>query len=462
MIATPVPPGPRTRVPGAHLLAFARDMLGFVCRLKREYGDVVAFRLGPERAVLLSHPAHLHEVLVRQHRAFQKGRRGEVSTQWLGEGLLNSEGARHQHQRRLLQPALHRQRLAAYATTMTTHAARLSQTWQDGDTLDITLAMMRVTLAIAAHTLLDADIEAEATAIGQAITTLLQGSARVPLPLAPLVRRLPLPSQRRLRRAEAYLDTLIYRLIDERRATGGTTGDVLTMLLDARTEDGHPLRPRQIHDEALTLLLAGHETTALALSWTWYLLAHHPDVDAAMQAELQTVLGGRLPTAEELPQLRYTRMVFTEALRLYPPAWLMTRRAREEVTIGDYRFAPGTFFLLSPYLMHHDARFFPDPEAFVPTRWASPPEAGPARHAYQPFGGGPRQCLGEGFAWMEGLLVLATLAQTWRMQLIPGPPVEPWGLVTLRPKQGIQVHLARRGPRGITHPGATAREEEAG
>jgi cytochrome P450 len=343
---------------------------------------------------------------------------------------------------------------------MTTQAARLRQAWQDGDTLDITPAMMRVTLAIAAHTLLDADVDAEASAIGQAITTLVQGSARVPLPLAPLVRRLPLPSQRRLRRAETYLDTLIYRLIDERRTSGAATGDVLSMLVSAQTEDGSPLRPRLIHDEALTLLLAGHETTALALSWSWYLLTQHPDVDAAMQAELQTVLGGRLPTAEDLPQLRYSRMVFTEALRLYPPAWLMTRRAREAVTIGDYRFAPGTFFLLSPYLMHHDPRFFPEPEAFVPTRWVAPPEAGPARYAYLPFGGGPRQCLGEGFAWMEGILVLATLAQMWRMQLVPGPPVAPWGLVTLRPKQGIPMHLARRGPRGTTHPGATAREED--
>src|SRR5262245_31012293 len=261
MIATPVPPGPRAHFPGAPLLAFARDRLGFVCRLKHDYGDVVAFRLGPERTVLLSHPDHLYEVLVRQHRAFQKGRRGDVTKQFLGEGLLNSEGARHQRQRRLLQPAFHRQRLAQYATVMTTYAARLRQAWQDGDTLDITPAMMRVTLAIAAKTLLDADVEAEATAIGQAITTLLQRSPRVPLPLAPLLRRLPLPSQRRLRRARDYLDTLIYRLIDERRATGGATGDVLAMLVGAQTEDGSPLSPQLIHDEALTLLLAGHETT---------------------------------------------------------------------------------------------------------------------------------------------------------------------------------------------------------
>jgi cytochrome P450 len=444
MVSTPAPPGPQARFPGAHLLAFSRDMLGFVCRLKQEYGDVVAFRLGPERTVLLSHPEHLHEVLVRQHRAFQKGRRGEVTTQLLGQGLLNSEGPRHQRQRRLLQPAFHRHRLVQYATVMTTAAVRLRQTWQDGDTLNMTPAMMRVTLAIAAKTLLDTDVEAEATAIGQAITTLLQGSPRMRLPWAPLLQRLPLPHQRRLRRARAYLDTLIYRLIDERRAAGGETHDVLAMLVRAQTEDGSPLSPQLIHDEALTLLLAGHETTALALSWTWYLLAQHPDVDATMQAELQTVLGGRLPTIEDLPQLQYMRMVFIEALRLYPPAWLMTRRAREEVMIGDYRFPAGTFFLLSPYLMHRDPRFFPDPAAFVPTRWAAPPEAGPTRHAYLPFGGGPRQCLGEGFAWMEGILVLATLAQTWRMALVPGPPVEPWGLVTLRPKQGIQVHLARR------------------
>jgi cytochrome P450 len=444
MISTPSPPGPRARFPGAHLLAFSRDMLGFLCRLKHEYGDVVAFRLGPERTVLLSHPEHMHEVLVRQHRAFLKGRRGDVSKQFLGQGLLNSEGALHQRQRHLMQPAFHRQRLAQYATVMTTAAARLRQSWQDGDTLDITPAMMRVTLAIAAKTLFDADVEDEATDIGRAITTLLRLSPRVTMPLAPLLRLLPLPSQRHLRRAQAYLDTLIYRLIDERRATGGETGDVLSMLVSAQTEDGSPLSPRQIHDEALTLLLAGHETTALALSWTWYLLAHHPDVDAVMQAEIQTVLGGRLPTAAELPQLPYTRMVLSEALRLYPPAWLMTRRAREEVTIGDYRSPQGTFFLLSPYLTHRDPRFFPDPEAFVPARWAAPPDTGPARYAYLPFGGGPRQCLGEGFAWMEGLLVLTTVAQTWRMQLVPGHPVEPRALVTLRPKAGIYVHLARR------------------
>ena len=442
--ATPSPPGPRARFPGAHLLAFYRDMLGFLCRLRHDYGDVVAFRLGPERTVLLSHPEHIHEVLVRQHRAFMKGRRGDVSKQFLGEGLLNSEGAMHQHQRHLMQPAFHRQRLTQYATVMTTYGARLSQSWQDGDTLDIAPAMMRVSLAIAAKTLFDADVEEEATDIGRAITTLLRLSPRFNFPFAPLLRKLPLPSHLQLRRAQHYLDTFIYRLIDERRATGGDTGDVLSMLLHAQADDGSPMSARQIHDEALTLLLAGHETTALALSWTWYLVAQHPDVDAAMQTELQTVLGGRLPTAEDLPQLPYSRMVLSEALRLYPPAWLMTRRALEAVTIGDYGFPRGTFFLISPYITHRDPRSFVNPEAFVPARWAATADAPPSRTAYFPFGGGPRQCLGEGFAWMEGLLVLATVAQTWRMQLVPDHPVEPMALVTLRPKHGIYVQLGRR------------------
>lgn len=284
----------------------------------------------------------------------------------------------------------------------------------------------------------------EATDIGRAITTLLRLSPRFNFPFAPLLRLLPLPGTLQLRRAQHYLDTLIYRLIDERQTKGSDTGDVLSMLIFAQADDGSPMSARQVHDEALTLMLAGHETTALALSWTWYLLAQHPEVDAAMQAEFQTVLGGRLPTAEDLPQLRYTRIVVSEALRLYPPAWLMTRRVLEEVQIGDYRFPPGTFFLIGPYITHRDPRYFTNPEACVPTRWAAPSDAAPPRYAYVPFGGGPRQCLGEGFAWMEGLLVLATLAQTWRMRLVPGPPVEPRALVTLRPKAGIHAQLARR------------------
>jgi cytochrome P450 len=305
--------------------------------------------------------------------------------------------------------------------------------------------MMRVTLAIAGKTLFDAAVEDEATDIGRALTTLLRLSPRFSLPLAPLLLKLPLPSNTKLRQAQHYLDTLIYRLIDERRTQGVDTGDVLSMLLFAQyDEDGSHMSARQVHDEALTLLLAGHETTALALSWTWYLLAQHPDADTALQRELQTVLGGRLPTYEDLPQLQYTRMVLSEGMRLYPPAWLMTRRACEDVVIGDYRVPTGTFFFISPYITHRDRRYFADPEAFIPERWAANSAASLPRYAYFPFGGGPRQCIGEGFAWMEGLLLLATVAQTWYMRLVPDHPVEPLPLVTLRPRYGIHMQLERR------------------
>lgn len=446
MAAAIYPPGPSARFPGAHLLAFSRDALGFLRHVSRTYGDIASFRLGPERVVLLTHPDAVRDVLVTHHRAFIKGRRGDVSKQFLGEGLLNSEGDVHHRQRRLTQPAFHRQRLAHYATVMTNHAARLSQEWHNGETLDIAQAMMRVTLAIAGKTLFDTDVEADAKAIGACITTIMQHSPRFALPFAGLLMKLPLPSVARLRRAQQYLDTTIYRMINERRASGVDTGDLLSMLLLAQdeAEAGAGMTDKQVHDEALTLLLAGHETTANALTWTWYLLAHHPEVEAALQAELIHVLNGRLPTLADLSTLSYTRMVFTEAMRLYPPAWIMTRRTLQAYEIGSYTLPAGTFVFVSPYITHRDPRFFPDSEVFRPDRWAPPHDDSRPKFSYFPFGGGPRQCIGEGFAWMEGVLLLATLAQQWQMRLVPGHPVALQPLVTLRPKHGIHVTLAQR------------------
>ncbi len=444
MASTSSPPGPPVRFPGAHLLAIRRDMLGFLLRISRTYGDVVSFRLGPERTVLLTHPDHIRDVLVTHHRSFIKGRRGEVSTQFLGEGLLNSEGEVHHRQRRLIQPAFHRQHLAHYAAVMTAYGARLSQEWHDGDTLDIALAMMRVTLAIAGKTLFDAEVEDDAQEIGSAITTLFQLSPRFRLPFAALFTKLPIPSNTRLRNAQQYLDTLIYGLLDERRAQSVDKGDLLSMLLLAQDEeDGAGMSDRQVHDEALTLLLVGHETTAIALMWTWYLLAQHPAVESTLHAELASVLGGRFPNDADIPRLPYTRMVFTEAMRLYPPAWLMTRRALEDYEVGEYLLPKGTFILISPYITHHDERYFPDPDLFLPERW-EPAAAARPQFAYFPFGGGPRQCVGESFAWMAGILLLATLAQRWQMRLLPGHPIELQPLVTLRPKHGIQMTLKRR------------------
>ena len=441
-------PGPPTRLPGAHFLAFRRDALGFLQYVSQTYGDVATFKLGPERVVLLTHPDHIQSVLITHHRQFTKARRGNVSQQFLGEGLLNSEGDMHRRQRRLTQPAFHRQRIAQYGTVMTEYTTRLQSQWQDGTQLDIATSMMHVTLAIAAKTLFNANVESDALQIGQAISDLLELSPRFSLPFAAALTRLPLPSSRRIRRAQHILDTAIYRIINERRADARDHGDLLSMLLLTQedTPDGEAagMTDRQIHDEALTLLLAGHETTANALTWTWYLLSQHPDVENKLHTELDAVVGDRQPTVADLPNLVYTRMIFAEALRLYPPAWLMTRRNLEPFPISQYELPSRTFILISPYLTHRDARFFPEPDAFQPQRWEALQADPRPRTGYFPFGGGPRQCIGEGFAWMEGMLLLATIAQHWQLRLVPNHPVEPRPLVTLRPRYGMQMTLSRR------------------
>lgn len=349
-----------SRFPGDHLLAFRRDTLDFLQHARRTCGDVAEFRLGPEHAVLITHPDHIRDILVTHHRQFIKARRGDVSKQFLGEGLLNSEGAIHRRQRRLSQPAFHRQRLSAYADVMIEHSARLREQWRDGDTLDMAQAMMHLTLGIAGKTLFNTDVEAEALAIGKAISDLLQYSTRASLPLADVILKLPLPSNRRMRRAQQFLDTTIYRIIEERRAEDTDCGDLLSMLLLAQdeAEDGTGMTDKQVHDEALTLMLAGHETTAVALTWTWYLLSQHPEAETKLHEELNEVLGNRLPTFDDLDQLTYTRMALTESLRLYPPAWLMTRRNLEAYDLGDYTLPARTFILLSPYLTQRDPKVF--------------------------------------------------------------------------------------------------------
>ena len=446
MALSSYPPSLPARFPGAHLLAFRRDALGFLRQLSQTCGDVASFRLGPERMVLLTHPEHIRDVLVTHHRVFIKGRRGEVAKQFLGEGLFNSEGAVHRRQRYLMQPAFHRQRVATYATVMAAYGARVSQQWHDGETLEIAREMMHLTLMVAGKALFGTEVAADTDQIGAALSTLMHLSRRFNLPGAAWLTKLPLPSNIRLRRAQHDLDTIISRMIHARRAGGVDTGDVLSMLLlaDDETGEGGGMTEKQVHDEALTLLLAGHETTANVLTWTWYLLAQHPTVEATLHAELESVLGGRLPTETDISRLPYTRMVLTEAMRLYPPAWLMTRRALEDHELGGYLLPARTFILISPYVTHHDPRFFPAPEVFNPERWAAEHDQSRPKFAYFPFGGGPRQCLGEHFAWLEGILLLATLAQQWQMRLVPDHPVALLPLVTLRPQYGMRMTLARR------------------
>ncbi|HZH91405.1 MAG TPA: cytochrome P450 [Pyrinomonadaceae bacterium] len=429
------------------LLAFRRDPLKFLTSLAREHGDIVQFRMGPQHALLLNHPDLVRDALVARADHFHKGRALQRSKRLLGEGLLTSEGEYHRRQRRLAQPAFHRKRVESYGAVMVEYAARQSALWRDGETRDIAHEMTRLTLSIVGKTLFDAEVESEADEIGRALTEMLELFQMLLLPYSEYLERLPLPANRRFARARAALDSVIYRIIDERRATGADRGDLLSMLLLAQDEEGATggMTDEQLRDEALTIFLAGHETTANALAWTWYLLARNPEAEARLHSELDAVLeGGRLPTVEDLPRLRYTEMVFAESMRLYPPAWVVGRLVVKDYAVGDHVAKTGTLVLISQYVMHRDSRFFPDPLRFDPERWT--PEAKDARpqYSYFPFGGGARRCIGEGFAWMEGTLLVAAIARRWRMRLAPGHPVVEHPRITLRPKHGIRMKLEDR------------------
>lgn len=443
----PAPPGPKPKLPMANLMAMRRDRLNFLTRLAAEYGDVVNFKIGSVNIFLLNHPDYIKDVLVTNHRNFHKGRGLEKAKRLLGQGLLTSEDDFHRRQRRLAQPAFHRQRINSYASVMVDYASRTSQRWQDGATVDMSQEMMRLTLAIVGKTLFDADVEKDAEEVRETLTELMELFRDMTLPFSELLEKVPFtPTNRKFRRGKEVLDTMIYRMINERRASGEDRGDLLSMLLLAQdTEgDGGSMTDRQVRDESLTLFLAGHETTANALTWTWYLLSQNPAVEEKLWAEIEEVLGGRLPTAEDLPRLKYTEMVLAEAMRLYSPAWIIGRRALNDYEVGGYTIPARSIVLMSQWLIHHDPRYYPDPYRFDPQRWTPQARAARPKFAYFPFGGGPRLCIGEGFAWMEGQLLLATLAQSWQAQLLPGHPVELQPLVTLRPKHGMKMRLTRR------------------
>ncbi|MBV9468581.1 MAG: cytochrome P450 [Abitibacteriaceae bacterium] len=445
----PRPPGPRGGFPGALLVELRRDILGLMTRLARDYGDITYIETGGMRFYFVSSPEYIRDVLITNHRNFTKSRGLEVTKVVLGEGLLTSEGEFHRRQRRLMQPAFHWQRIQTYAQIMTDYSARLRSQWEArGDSqapLDIHQEMMWLTLAIVGKTLFNTDVEEEASEIEAAMNIMMPMFNFALLPFAEYLVRLPLPMNRRFERAKQRVDDTIYRIINEHRQQGVDQGDLVSMLLLAQDEEGSGgMTDLQVHDEALTIFLAGHETTAVALSYTWYLLAQHPEIEAKLHAEIDDVLGGRLPTPQDLPQLRYTEMVLAEAMRLYPPAYAIGRRAINDYQLGEYCVPAGATIIMSPWVMHRDAQYYPDPTRFDPERWT--PEAKEVRpkFSYFPFGGGPRICIGEGFAWMEGVLLIATLAQQWQMRLAPDFKLALNPLITLRPKGGISMVLERR------------------
>ena len=440
------PAGPRARYPFQFLVEIARNPLAMMIAMARDYGDIAHYKIGPQHLFLFNHPDLIRDVLVTNQKNFHKSRGLERAKRLLGNGLLTSEDEFHLRQRRLAQPAFHRQRIEAYATTMVDFAERTRSSWADGRTLDMHTEMMRLTLGIVAKTLFDADVDSEASEIGAAMTTAFESFNYAMLPFTEYLEKLPIPAVRRFNAARDRLDRTIFRMIGERRASGKDRGDLLSMLLLAQdTEgDGTGMSDMQLRDEALTIFLAGHETTANALTWTWYLLSQHPEAEARLHSEIDSALGGRHPTFEDLQKLPYTRMVLSESMRLYPPAWAIGRRALKSFNAREYEVPAGSVVLMSQYIVHRGERFFPEPERFDPERWTPEAQSQRPKFSYFPFGGGARVCIGEQFAWMEGILLLATIAQQWQMRLVPGHTVDLQPLITLRPRFGMRMTLARR------------------
>ena len=405
--------------------------------MRDTHGDVVKVALGPMKATLVSHPALVEDILVTRNKLWRKDHYLRTSLRpILGEGLLSSEGDFWRRQRRLAQPAFHRERIANYGAIMVEQSEKLAALWRDGEERDLHADMMRLTLEIVARALFGANVDEHAMDVGEAVHAIL---AHVSDPLElflPFLKRFPMPRRRLFKRAIERLDAIIYGLIEQRRKRDADSNDLLSMLLQARDEDGSRMSDVQLRDECMTVFLAGHETTALALSWTWHLLSKHAHVREKLEAELDAV------TAPDISKLRYTQHVVSEALRLYPPAWSMGREALEDLELGGYRIRRGENVWFCPWSIQSDRRWFDDPEQFKPERWENDLHKRLHRYAYFPFGGGPRLCIGQSFAQMEAVFILATLARRFRAKVVEEPTPDP--SVTLRPKHGVRARLSRR------------------
>jgi cytochrome P450 len=441
------PPGP-TGLPVLGLtLAIRKDALGTLRRVARDYGDIVRLPVAFQDRIFLNHPDFIEQVLVIQQAKFYKSELTKRLTEGLlGQGLLISEGDFWRRQRRLAQPAFQRARISEYSATMAESARRHIHDWRDDDERDLAGEMMALTLDVAVRTLFGTTLPAEAQQVGHSMTFLMRyqlGRMRSPVRIP---ESWPTPRNKRARRERGFLDSLVYRIIEDRQSQGNSNhrNDLLALLMSAMDEDGTQMTTRQLRDETMTLFLAGHETTAQALAWTWYLLAENPAAEARLHEELRGVLNGRSPEPSDFARLPYLYALLHEVLRLYPPAYITARTSIETSQIGGYEFPAGSTLLMSQWVMHRDARYFDNPDAFLPERWLDGLADRLPAGAYFPFGDGPRRCIGQGFAMMEAAIVIGTLAQRFQFRLVPGHPVVPEPLVTLRPRYGIHMKLQAR------------------
>ena len=441
------------RVPGlpivGNLFDYRENRAELALRVARELGDIARLRIGLMPVVMVSSPELAREVFVDKQESFKKAPGlSFFGRPLLGNGLLTSEGDFHKKQRRMMAPMFVQKRIAAYADVMAERAEKMARSFADGATIDLSREMMELTLEIVGKTLFDAEVRDEAEEIGAALTATMEHIIQSINSFIPIPPSWPTPRNARNKKAIARLDETIYRIIAQRRASRQDQGDLLSMLLLARDEadPASGMDDKQVRDEAMTLFLAGHETTANALAWAWYLVAQHPHVAARLSHEVDSVLEGRTPALEDLPRLPYAMQVFKEAMRLYPPAYIVGRMTREPVTMGGHRIGRHTIVVVNVIGMHHRAEYFPDPERFDPDRFSAEREKAIPRYAFLPFGAGPRICIGNHFALMEGQIILAAMAQRLRFELLSGARVEAEPLITLRPRGGIPMRVRRRQP----------------
>jgi len=428
--------------PPRSLVVPSTNVISTVNRIAKKHREMAQLKSPLFDFYLVSEPDLIQEILVNQHKNFVKGDFLQRTKRVFGEGLLTSEGDFHHRQRRLVQPAFNHSRIAAYAETMISYTDRVLSSLRDGKVLDIHEEMTKLTMAIVAKCLFNEDVEEKSSSISRSLTDIIEYFNRLSSPFAWLLEKLP--SNRKYSRAVGIVDGMVYGMIEDRRKNTRDYGDLLSMLMSARDADGNVMSDKQIRDEALILFAAGHETTANALSWTWYLISKHPEVEEKLRREVDTVLGSKRPSYDDVPKLVYTTNVLTEGMRIYPPAWILTRQALNDCVIGGFSVPAGTDVLMSQYVVHHDGRFFKDPEKFDPDRWTMEFRAKLPKFAYFPFGGGPRGCVGEPFAWMEGVLIIARMAQSWNFTLAENQKVEMLPRITLRPKNGIRMIATQR------------------
>ncbi len=443
MPTSDLPPGPKGHFLLGMLPEIRRDEFDFLNRLVAEYGDIVFLRVVNHPVYILSNPQDIEEVLLTNHENFIKSVFLRESKALFGNGLLTSDGGLWLRQRHLLQPAFHKERIAGYCQAMVDHTQRLLAKWQDGEVRDIHEDMVRLTMEIIAQVLFGDDLAAETRRASEALRVFFdQFDERFGLYLIP--EWLPTPGNLRYRRAIKGLDRLLERIIRARRANGDSSGDILSTLLSVRDEDGTSMSQRQLRDEMMTLFFTGHETTSLALSWTWYLLSQHPEAEARLYEEIQHVLGERTPTIEDIPNLPYVDAVIKESLRLYPPAYGVVRQALKSCVLGGFTIPAGATVAIFQWVVHRDARYFERPSEFLPERWLDGLAKDLPRCAYFPFGVGPRVCIGNTFALTELALLVPMIVRRFQFQLVPGHRVGLSASLTLRPLHGIRVTVKKR------------------